>query len=67
MTNRKKRLKRGVESLEKQILLHGEKERVAEEEGRIELVEYYGKELMKLRRVKGTKEKLLKHTTNCSS
>ena len=33
MTNRKKRLKKGIESLQEQIELHKEKKKHAEEEG----------------------------------
>lgn len=45
MTNRKKRLKKGIESLEKQIKLHEEKLNEAKKEGKIELTDYYEKEI----------------------
>jgi hypothetical protein len=41
MANRKKRLQKGIESLEKQIKLHQEKLKKAEEEDNIELAGYY--------------------------
>lgn len=40
MVNRKKRLQKGIVSLEKQIKLHEEKLRKAEQEDNIELAEY---------------------------
>lgn len=45
MVKRKKRLKKGIESLQEQILLHEQKQRDAESQGKIELVEYYKKEI----------------------
>ena len=45
MASRKKRLKKGIESIEKQIRLHEEKLRKAEKEDNIGLAEYYKKEL----------------------
>jgi len=50
MVNRKKRLQKGIESLEKQIKLHEEKLKKAEEKDNIELAEYYKKEIKKKRR-----------------
>ena len=41
----KKRNKKGIESIEKQISLHKEKLRKAEEDDNIGLVNYYEKEL----------------------
>ncbi len=60
MPNRKNRLKKGIESLEKQIKLHEEKLKKAEKEGRLELTGYYKKEIKNMRGYKGKKEKLLK-------
>ena len=57
--NRKKRLKKGIESIEKQIKLHEEKKGQAEEEGKIELERYYGKEIDSLEVAKEKKEELL--------
>lgn len=59
MVNRKKRLQRGIESLNKQINLHDEKKSLALEAGQIELEGYYGKELNKLKKIKDHKKKLL--------
>lgn len=52
MVNRKKRLQKGINSLEIQIKLHEEKLRKAEEEDRIELAEYYKKEIQAKKRDK---------------
>lgn len=41
----KKRAKKGIESLEKQIQIHKEKLRKAQAEGNIGLVNYYEKEI----------------------
>jgi hypothetical protein len=46
MTNRKKRLQKGINSLNKQIKIHEEKRKQAIEEGKIELAEYYDKEIL---------------------
>ena len=45
MVNRKKRLQKGIESIEKQIKIHEEKLKKAEEEDNIELDGYYRKEI----------------------
>lgn len=60
MSNRKKRLIKGIESLKKQIEIHEEKRQQAKEEGEIELEEYYGFEIDNLRKVREQKEKLLR-------
>jgi len=59
MTNRKRRLKKGIASLEKQIKLHEEKREKAKEEGEIELEGYYHKEIEKLKGEKDKKRRLL--------
>ncbi len=59
MVNRKKRLQKGIESLEKQIKLHEEKLNKAEEEDKIELAEYYKKEINAKRRDLEEKKRLL--------
>ena len=56
--NRKKRLLKGIESIGKQIKLHEEKRKRAEEDGRIELEDYYKKEIESLKKAKQEKEKL---------
>lgn len=45
MTNRKKRLQKGIGSLQEQIDLHEKKKEGAEDEGNLELVDYYEKEI----------------------
>ena len=45
MTNRKKRLQKGVDSLQEQITIHEAKKENAKEQGNIELVDYYEKEI----------------------
>lgn len=60
MANRKKRLKKGVESLKEQVEIHKEKKRIAEKEGKIELAEYYKKEIINKEKYKKRKERLLK-------
>ncbi len=48
MTNRKKRLKKGIDSLQEQIDFHEEKKKIAKELGQEELINYYDKELESL-------------------
>ena len=60
MPSRNKRLKRGIESLQKQITLHEEKLKQAEKEGKLELVGYYEKEIEAKKKDKEKKEKFLK-------
>ena len=54
---RKKRLKKGIESLKEQIEIHEEKKRKAEEADMPELVGYYKKEML-------SKEKAMKKKRN---
>lgn len=56
---RKKRLKKGIESINKQIELHKEKREKAKQEGKIELVGYYNKEIENLEGTKEEKEEML--------
>jgi len=56
MAKREKRLEKGIESIKKQIELHREKMRKAIEEGKIELAEYYSKEIGNLGKEKEHKE-----------
>jgi len=56
---RKKRLKKGIESLQKQIELHEEKKRQAEEADMLELVNYYEKEIRAKEEDKKKKQELL--------
>ena len=59
MTNRKKRLKKGIESIEKQIELHEEKKKKALEEGRTDLAGYYEKEIANMEFERDRKEDML--------
>jgi len=59
MTNRKKRLQKGIESISKQISLHERKKSAAIESGEIELADYYEKELKSLKDSKKNKEEKL--------
>jgi len=55
--NRKKRLEKGIESIEEQIKFHESKLKEAEEAGEEELVEYYQKDIARLEKQKEQKEK----------
>ena len=57
--NRKKRSKRGIESIKEQIKIHKEKKKKAEKEGLSELVGYYEKEIFSLEEAIKKKEKVL--------
>jgi hypothetical protein len=59
MTNRKKRIEKGVKSLELQINLHKEKLEKAREDGELELADYYECEINGLEKSKNQKQKLL--------
>jgi hypothetical protein len=41
MTNRKKRLQKRIDSLQEQIEIHEDKKKNAEEQGNLELIDYY--------------------------
>ena len=59
MAKRKKRLEKGIESLGRQIKLHEGKKVEALEEGHLELVDYYVKEIKSKEEAKKEKERLL--------
>ena len=59
MVNRKKKLKKGIESIEEQIKIHEEKRQKALKEDKLELVEYYDKEIEQNKKDKAEKERLL--------
>ena len=59
MTNRKKRLQKEIESLDKQIKLHEGKLNKAEEDDSIELANYYKKEIESKKRDKEEKQRML--------
>jgi len=59
MTNRKKRLEKGVNSLQEQIDIHKEKKEIAQGQGNIELVEYYEKEIRAKEETKKRNQEIL--------
>ena len=59
MANRKKRLQKGIESLDKQIMLHEEKLKRAEKEENIEFAGYYRKEISAKKKDKEEKQRIL--------
>ena len=59
MANRKKRLEKGIDSLGKQIKLHEEKLKKAEEDDNIGLASYYRKEINAKKKDKQEKQRLL--------
>jgi len=59
MTNRKKRLEKGVTSLQEQIDIHKEKKENAKGSGNIELVDYYEKEIRAKEETKKRKQEIL--------
>lgn len=59
MTNRKKRLKKGIESLEKQIKLHEEKLTKAKKDDNMGLVSYYMGELDSMKKTLKEKKRML--------
>ena len=56
MAKRKKRLEKGIVSLEKQILIHEEKKQTALDENKLELVAYYEKEIAQKEKDKAKKQ-----------
>ena len=59
MVKRKKRLQKGIESLENVIEIHREKKKTAEGEGNLELADYYDREIEARIKDKERREKLL--------
>lgn len=59
MSNRKKRLSKGIESLKKQVKLHEEKLKKSGEEGLEDLERYYIKEIDAKKRALERKKELL--------
>jgi len=53
----KKRIKKGITSLDEQIKIHEEKMKLAKEKGEIELEDYYRKEINSLKKAKQRREK----------
>jgi len=56
---RKKRLKKGIESIERQIEIHEEKLKEAVKKGDEELVGYYDKEIIRLEKEENKKKEKL--------
>lgn len=56
MAKRKKRLEKGINSIEEQIKIHGKKKILAEELGQEELVGYYTREILALEKRKKDRE-----------
>lgn len=59
MTKRKKRLEKGIISIEKRIKEHEERKKKAEDEGDVYLVEYLGKEITSLKERKENRKKVI--------
>lgn len=59
MVKRKKRLQKGIDSLRKQIRLHEDKLKNADEEGMKELVDYYNREIEAKKKTLKEKEDIL--------
>jgi phage shock protein A len=59
MTNRKKRLEKGIESIQKQIEEHKLKRERALEEGKLELADYYGTEIEGLEKSQEKKKRMV--------
>ncbi len=57
MTKRIKKLRKGINSIEKQINIHLEKRKRAIEEGNIERADYYEKEITGLKKSQDRKKK----------
>ncbi len=57
--NRQKRLAKGIESLKKQMEIHREKRDQAKEQGKIELAEYYDKEIEKFDKEEKKKQRMM--------
>jgi phage shock protein A len=60
MVKRKKRLLKGIDSIQVEIDLHLEKAKRAKEEGNQELADYYAREISGLIKTKERKEKQAK-------
>ncbi len=56
---RKKRLEKGIQSIEEEIKIHEKKMEEAKEEGNLELADYYSKEIRGLKKTKNRKENQL--------
>lgn len=59
MVNRKKRIEKGIDSLQREIEIHEEKKQQAQEMKNEELVDYYEREINALIERKKNREKIL--------
>jgi len=59
MTNRKKRLEKGIESIQKQIEEHKLKRERVLEEGKLELADYYETEITGLEKSQEKKKRMV--------
>ena len=59
---RKKRLEKGIGSIDEEIKLHEEKREKAKEEGKLELTGYYDKEILGLEKTRDRKKKQFEKT-----
>lgn len=62
MPNRRKRLEKGIKSLDEQIKIHGVKKEDAIKEENFGLANYYEKEIGKFERVKEKKKEMRENT-----
>ena len=60
MAKRRKRLQKGIDSLQREIEIHEKKKQLAQELGKEELVGYYDKEIKALKERKKNREELFK-------
>ncbi len=59
MTNRKKRIERRIEALKEQLELHERKKEHAKQEGKLELADYYQREIKARKRTLEEAEHIL--------
>ena len=59
MVSRKKRLEKGIESIDRQIEFHKQKINESKNRGNIELEDYYSREIEGLQKTKERKQKQL--------
>ena len=59
MVKRKKRLEKRIEALKEQIKIHEKKREQAEEEGKLELADYYDREIKARKKTLGEGQEML--------
>jgi hypothetical protein len=62
MTKRKKRLEKGIDSIEDQIKIHEQKRAKAIEDGNLDLEDYYKREIEGLKKTRERKDKQLERS-----